>query len=155
MTIEIPGYKSLELKYLVLDYNGTIAVDGSIPQPVRDRICALARELEIYVLTADTHGTAEEMCADLPVKILTFPNDSAMQEKYRILQGLDADACVAMGNGRNDLLLCRSAALSVAVIGAEGTYGRILLESDICVTSIEDGLDLLLKPKRLIASLRG
>lgn len=155
MTIEIPGYKSLELKYLVLDYNGTIAVDGAIPQSVQERIRTLSEDFTIYVLTADTHGTAEEMCADLPVKILTFPNDSAMQEKYQILQGLDADACVAMGNGRNDLLLCRSAALSIAVIGPEGTYGRILLESDICVTSIEDGLDLLLKPKRLIASLRG
>ena len=31
MIIEIPGYKTLGLDYLVLDYNGTIAVDGLIP----------------------------------------------------------------------------------------------------------------------------
>ena len=30
MTIEIPDYKTLELEYLVVDYNGTLAVDGEI-----------------------------------------------------------------------------------------------------------------------------
>ena len=58
-------------------------------------------------------------------------------------------------SGRNDLLMCRDAALSVAVIGPEGAHGRLLSDADVCVTSINDGLDLLLKPKRLIASLRG
>lgn len=28
MRIEIPGYKTMDLKYLILDYNGTIAKDG-------------------------------------------------------------------------------------------------------------------------------
>lgn len=69
--------------------------------------------------------------------------------------GAGGDSCAAMGNGRNDLLMCRDAALSVAVIGPEGAHGRLLSDADVCVTSINDGLDLLLKPKRLIASLRG
>ena len=40
-----------------------------------------------------------------------------MQEKHRILRELGEDSCATMGNGRNDLLMCRDAALSVAVIG--------------------------------------
>ena len=32
---------------------------------------------------------------------------------------------------------------------------KLLAESDICVKTIEDGLDLLLNPKRIIADLRG
>ena len=28
--ISIPGYKHLQLKHLVLDYNGTIALDGRL-----------------------------------------------------------------------------------------------------------------------------
>ncbi|TCS78345.1 hypothetical protein EDD59_112106 [Muricomes intestini] len=31
MKVDIPGYKILNLEYLLLDYNGTIAVDGEIP----------------------------------------------------------------------------------------------------------------------------
>ena len=52
MTIDIPGYRTLHLKNLLLDYNGTIAVDGSIPQDVRQRLCQLSEYFDIYVLTA-------------------------------------------------------------------------------------------------------
>lgn len=155
ITIEIPGYRTLCLQNLLLDYNGTIALDGEIPEPVREQLRRLSEEVDIYVLTADTHGTAAQICADLPVTIRTFPTGSAMQENHRILRELGEDSCAAMGNGRNDLLMCRDAALSVAVIGPEGAHGRLLSDADVCVTSINDGLDLLLKPKRLIASLRG
>lgn len=155
MIIEIPGYKTLNLKYLVLDYNGTIALDGVIPQTVKDKLIALSEQLTIYVLTADTHGTAGQMCEGLPLEIMTFPKGSAMDEKKRIVNELGKEHCIAIGNGRNDVLMCQDAALSVAVLGTEGAYGRLIAQADVCVTSMEDGLDLLLKPKRLIATLRG
>lgn len=155
MRIEIPGYKVLELKYLLLDYNGTIALDGAISETVKKRLEQLSQELEIYVLTADTHGTAKQMCEGLPVKIMTFPSDRAMHEKVRILYELGAERSVAMGNGRNDILMCQAAELSVAIVGQEGACSKLIGETDVSVTSIEDGLDLLLLPKRLIATLRG
>lgn len=155
MRIEIPGYKVLELKYLVLDYNGTIALDGSIPESVKERLYDLAEELDIYVLTADTHGTARKMCEGLPVQVMTFSSDSAMYEKQRILRELGKEQCVAIGNGRNDILMCQEAELSVSIIGTEGACSKLIVETDVCVTAIEDGLDLLLLPKRLIATLRG
>ena len=64
MQIEVPGYKVLNLKYLVLDYNGTIAVDGRMPESIQQRIIVLSKELMIYVLTADTHGTVEDNCRE-------------------------------------------------------------------------------------------
>ena len=59
-----------------------------------------------------------------------------------------------MGNGFNDLLMAEACALSVCVIGREGCCGALLGKSDVVVTSIADGLDLLLKPDRLRATLR-
>lgn len=155
MRIEIPGYKTLELSYLLLDYNGTIAVDGAIPEEVKERLRVLAEEFKIYVLTADTHGTAEQRCEGLPVTIMTFPSANAMDAKLEIARKLGVDKCAALGNGRNDGLMCRACALSVAIIGEEGGYSRLMQDADICVTSIVDGLELLLKPKRLVATLRG
>lgn len=157
MIIEIPGYKTLEIKNLVLDYNGTIALDGEIPRTVKERLCTLASDcgLEIYVLTADTHGTARKMCEGLPLTIMTFPGDSAMYEKQRIIRELGADVSMAVGNGRNDVLMCREAVLSAAVIGEEGAFSGLISETTVTVCSIEDALDLLIKPKRLIATLRG
>ena len=155
MIIEIPGYNILDLKYLVLDYNGTIAEDGAISETVKDRLKELANEFQIYVLTADTHGTAKKMCEGLPLEIMTFPSAQAMQEKLRIVQFLGAEQVVTMGNGRNDILMSQEAKLSIAIIGKEGACSKLIQETDVCVTSIEDGLDLLRCPKRLIATLRG
>lgn len=155
MTITIPGYKELNLDYLVLDYNGTIAVDGTIPQKVKDAITRLSKDLAIYVLTADTHGTAKAMCEGLPLTIMTFPGDAAMESKLKIVRSLGAQSCAAVGNGRNDCLMCKESALSVAVMGEEGACSALIASTDICTGSILDALALLEKPKRLIATLRG
>ncbi len=155
MNISIPGYKDLNLTCLVLDYNGTIALDGVIPDDVKAAITRLSAHLQVYVLTADTHGTAKAMCDGLPLTIMTFPGDSAMHSKLEIVRSLGAEHCVAIGNGRNDCLMCREAALSVAIIGEEGACSALVTSTDICTTSILDALALLEQPKRLIATLRG
>ena len=155
MVIDIPGYKVLDVDTLLLDYNGTIAVDGIIPESVKNRICRLANDFKILVLTADTHGTARKQCEGLPLEVCTFPVGNAADYKEEILNQYGGEHCVCMGNGRNDIKMFKSAALSIAIMGIEGMCGALLKESDICVTSIEDGLDLLLNPKRIIADLRG
>lgn len=155
LQIDIPDYKILDLKYLVLDYNGTIAVDGKIPRGVREQLKALAKDLTVYVLTADTYGSAEEECEGLPVKIRTFPEGNAMAAKDGIVESLGRENCACMGNGRNDQLMCRMAALSIAVMDSEGMCGKLIREVDVCVRSIEEGLELLLNHKRLVATLRG
>ena len=155
MRIEIPGYKSMDLKHLILDYNRTIAKDGIISEGVKERLKKLSGIYEIYVLTADTHGTARKMCEGLPLKIQTFPGNAAAEEKRKIIERLGEKRCIAVGNGRNDLLMCEKAELSVGIIGAEGAYGRLIANVDICTRSIEDALDMLAIPKRVVATLRG
>lgn len=155
MKIEIPGYKTLQLDTLLLDYNGTVAVDGKIPDSVKERLEKLSKEFQIYILTADTHGTAAKQCEQLPVILHTFPVGNAAEYKQEIVDKIGGEHCVCMGNGRNDVLMFEKAALSVAVMDTEGMYAGLLKEADVCVRSIENGLDLLLYPKRLIADLRG
>lgn len=155
MVIEIPGYKILNVDTLLLDYNGTIAIDGMIPNSVKERISKLASDFKIFVLTADTHGTARKQCEGLPLEICTFPVGNAADYKEEILNQCGGVHCVCIGNGRNDIKMFQGAALSIAIMGTEGLCSALLKESDICVTSIEDGLDLLLNPKRIIADLRG
>lgn len=155
MRIEIPGYRELNITSLLLDYNGTIAVDGVIRREVRERIEKLAGQLDIYILTADTHGTARTQCEGLNVTVHTFPVDNAMDNKREILDRIGGEFCACMGNGRNDARMFEAAAFSIGIIDREGAYGRLLQMADLCVHSAEDGLDLLLHPKRLVAGLRG
>lgn len=151
--IQIPGREELTLSHLILDYNGTIALDGQILPGVRERLEALREELAIYVITADTHGTAAAHCADLPVQVLTYPTTEVGK-----IKGAFARSCtggvVSMGNGYNDIDLLESSQLSVCILGTEGCCGRLLSCADVVVTSICDGLDLLLRPSRLRATLR-
>ena len=142
MKLVIPEYKTLELDTIFLDMNGTIAVDGVIPPSVKERLIALSEQFRIYVLTADTHGNAKAQCEGLPVILETFPTGNAKR-------------CVAIGNGRNDEWMLKEAALSIAVMDREGVYGKLLKNADLCVRSMQDGLDLLLYPGRIIAGLRG
>ena len=130
MTIEIPGYKKLDLDYLILDYNGTIARDGLIPNDMRGRLRNLAERFKIYVVTADTHGNAKAECGGLPVEIRTFPSADAAHAKKEIVEKLGAGRCICVGNGRNDVLMCRIAGLSVAVMDMEGMYGGLAAEAD-------------------------
>ena len=155
MVIEIPGYKILNVDTLLLDYNGTIAIDGMISNSVKERISKLASDFKIFVLTADTHGTARKQCEGLPLEVCTFPVGNAADYKEEILNQYWGEHCVCIGNGRNDIKMFQGAALAIAIMGIEGMCSALLKESDICVTSIEDGLDLLLNPKRIIADLRG
>ena len=108
MIIDIPGYKKLQITTLLLDYNGTIAEDGIIRPAVKERLQKLSRELSIYVLTADTHGTARAQCEGLNLKVHTFPVGSAMDAKRAVLDEIGGEVCACMGNGRNDCLLYTS-----------------------------------------------
>jgi len=153
LNIQIPGREELVLNHLILDYNGTIAEDGEIIEGIRPRLGELSKALSIYVITADTHGTAIKKCEGLPLQVLTFPTTQVGDIKAREAQKLGGGV-VTIGNGFNDIQMSDVADLSICVMGREGCCGKLLLHTDVVVTSIEDALDLLLIPGRLRATLR-
>ena len=153
LTINIPGREELNLSHLILDYNGTIAEDGEIIESIRPRLDALAKDLAIYVITADPHGTAAKRCAGLPLTVLTFPTTEVGKIKADEAKKLSGGV-VTIGNGFNDIQMSDAADLSICVMGKEGCCGALLSHCDVVVTSIDDALDLLLKTGRLRATLR-
>lgn len=153
LTIDIPGREPLKLSHLVLDYNGTIAEDGAVIEGIAHRLEALSRDLQICVITADTHGTAARRCEGLPLDVLTFPTVEVGRIKAEQVRSLSGGV-VCIGNGFNDIRMSDEADLSICVIGREGCCGALLSHADVVVTSIHDALDLLLKTSRLRATLR-
>ena len=153
LNIQIPGREELLLHHLVLDYNGTIAEDGEIIEGIRPRLAELAKDLSIYVITADTHGTAAKKCEGLPLQVLTFPTTEVGKIKAEEATKMEGGV-ITIGNGFNDIQMSDAADLSICVIGKEGCCGALLAHTDVVVTSIEDALDLLLKTGRLRATLR-
>ena len=153
LKIEIPGRPSFAVSHLVLDYNGTIALDGTLCEEIEERLQALKGDVEIHVLTADTYGSVHRQCAPLEIDVRTFPRDGASACKKEIVESLEGGS-ICIGNGYNDIAMFDVAELSVAVMGAEGMCAELLSHTDVFVPSIQDALDLFLKPNRLKATLR-
>lgn len=78
---EIPGRNYIEIENVVFDYNGTIAVNGSLIDGVKEKLLELKELLNVYIVTADTYGTVEEKCKGLGVEVITFPTDNAGASK--------------------------------------------------------------------------
>ena len=154
LTIAVPGGQVLQLTHLVLDYNGTIAMDGRLIDRVAERLARLAPDLQIHVLTADTHDTVANESEALPCRLAIIPPDNQDQAKLAYIEQLDPQRVAAIGNGRNDCLMLGRAALGIAIVGGEGASGRALVAADLVCTDIAGALDLLLAPKRLQATLR-
>jgi soluble P-type ATPase len=154
LEIEIPGYGTLKLADLVLDYNGTLARDGELMAGVEDRLNTLSARLTIHVLTADTFGKASSRIAHLPCKLSVLGAGDQAKDKRDYVKRLGSDRTVAIGNGMNDRLMLHEARLGIAVLESEGTAVETLLSADIVATTILNGLDLLLYTKRLVATLR-
>jgi soluble P-type ATPase len=154
LDINIPGAQPLRLSHLVLDYNGTLACDGSILPGVTERLEILAEHLEIHIVTADTFGSVRNQVARLPVELAVIPPEKQAQAKAAYIEKLGLANTVAIGNGRNDALMLQQAALGITVMQTEGAAIQALLAADVVTPGIVDALDLLLHPDRLKATLR-
>jgi soluble P-type ATPase len=152
--IDIPGLRLLEINHLVLDYNGTLALDGVLLPGVAEVLIALATHVQVHVLTADTFGHAKAQLAGVPAKLSIAPLHGQTDWKQQFVVALGADAVVAIGNGRNDSKMLAAAAVGIALIQREGAAAVTVTSADVLCTSIFDALALLQNPKRLIATLR-
>jgi P-type E1-E2 ATPase len=152
--IDVPHYKRLVLRHVVLDYNGTLAKDGKLKKKAKKLLRLLTENYRVHVITADTFGSVQAQLEgfDVTVKVLHSADHSA--EKADYAKALSAASCAAVGNGNNDAEMLRDAELGIALMGDEGCSTRTLLNSDIVCKSIGDALELLLNEKRLIATLR-
>ena len=152
--IDIPGWGNIDIENLVLDLNGTIATDGRISSEVKEKINSLSDKVNIYILTADTQGTAREESSDMGAELLKVSEEDSTEVKLRVVASLDPMRTVVIGNGSNDHLILKEAALGIAVLGSEGISASAMKNADVIVKNISDALDLFLKPKRLVATLR-
>ena len=152
--IDIPGFASLRLNYLVSDYNGTLALDGHLLPGVGTALRELAASLQIHVITADTFGIAAEELAGLPVQLTITPPQDQAAAKLEFVKRLGADSVVAICKGRNDRLMLEAAAVGIALVQREGVATETLASADLLSASVLDAIELLRHPLRLRASLR-
>jgi P-type E1-E2 ATPase len=152
--VDIPGYRKFRFQHLVLDVNGTIAKDGQLIEGTKELLAELRAQLEVHMITADTHGQQEAINQQLNLTAVRIPVQKQAEAKLDYIEKLGTETVVAVGNGANDAAMLEHAALGIAILGPEGAAGMTFQKADVVVSDIRSALELLLYPKRLIATLR-
>jgi len=154
MKIAIPNYKELEIDKIVFDINGTLASDGELIEGVEEGINRLAEEFDIYIVTADTFGTASEIIKKVDAELVLDEKDEGAAFKGDYVDSLGSSSVVAVGNGNNDLEMIKKAELGIAVLGPEGASAETMQNADLVIRDINDLFEILTTPNKLKASLR-
>jgi soluble P-type ATPase len=154
LSIQIPGFGDLTLEHLVLDYNGTLAVDGVLLPGVKEALNVISEKLTVHVVTADTFGLAAKGLAGVHCQLTVLEKGQQDRAKADFVHRLGTDRTVSIGNGRNDALMLSASSLGIAVILAEGASAVSLNAADIVCSDIVCALELLTHPLRLTATLR-
>lgn len=154
ITFNIPGLGDYNLAHLVMDVNGTLAVDGQLIDGVAARIASLRDQLTIHLLTADTHGRQAYIDQQLDLTAIRIKPGGESLQKADYVRKLGNDQVAAIGQGANDAEMLASAQLGICVMSAEGVARETLLASDLVAPTILSALELLEKPMRIVASLR-
>lgn len=144
----------MTIEHLVMDVNGTLAVDGALIEGVSKRIGALRDRVEIHLLTADTHGRQAVIDHLLNLEATRIQAGREAEQKAEYVRSLGANRVAAIGQGANDAFMLREAALGICVMSVEGLATETLNAADLLMPDTLSALDLFDKPLRLIASLR-
>ncbi|MBU0632475.1 haloacid dehalogenase [bacterium] len=152
--IEIPNFKNIEIYNIVCDYNGTIAKDGKVLPQIKALFQELSKHYRVFVITADTFGSVKSQLEGFGADIKILSSSDHTKEKADFVQELQAENSIAIGNGNNDALMLKNAAIGIAVLGDEGCAKETLMSADIICKDSIDALELILRPKRLVATLR-
>jgi len=150
----LPGQRIIEIEHLVCDVNGTLAVDGKLVEGVLPALAELRDRLQIHLITADTHGQQALIDQQLGLKAVRIQRGQEAEQKAAYVQSLDAEKVLAIGQGANDALMLKAAAIGICILSPEGLAVPALLNADLMAPDILTALEMIKKPLRLIASLR-
>ena len=153
ISIQRPGMESLDIHFILIDFEGTLAMDGRVHPKAKDKVNLLSKRATIYILTKSNREKVEETLKKMKVKILYVTEGDSSQQKLDVLQRLGPHQTAVIGNGLDDVRIMEQAGLGMCVIGKEGSSAEAMAKADLVVTHVLDALDFLLKPLRQRATL--
>jgi soluble P-type ATPase len=153
ISIERPGQSNLEIEFILVDFEGTLASDRRVHPKAKDKINLVSKRTKIYVLTKEEKERVEEALRKVKAEIIYLTEGESSQKKLDLLRQLGATRTVAIGNGVDDVPMIEEAGLGVCVLGKEGISSEAMKKADVVFMNILDALDFLLKPLRQKATL--
>jgi len=155
LLLNIPGREKIRITSVILDFNGTIAVDGKLIDGVAEMINKLSTSLNFFVVTADTYNSVEKELVGVNCKVINLSNSQKFTSKLEVLTSLGKEQTLCIGNGFNDRIVLKESVLGISVLQEEGLSTAALVASDFVCKSIIDVFSCIENPDRIKATLRG
>jgi len=152
--VNIHGREEIKITQVILDFNGTIAIDGKLVNGVADEINRLANSLDFYVVTADTYGTVAKELIGVNCQIINLSNSEEFRDKLDVLIKLGKNETLCVGNGFNDRIVLKESVLGISILQEEGLNVDALIASDFVCKSIIDVFSCIENPDRIKATMR-
>ena len=153
ITLQRPGQAALEIDFILIDFEGTLASDRRVHPKAKDKINLLSKRAKIYILTKEKKEHVEEVLKKVKAEIIYLTEGESSQKKLDLLRQLGPTRTVAVGNGVDDVPMIEEAGFGICVLGKEGTFSEAMKKADVVLMNILDAFDFLLKPLRQKATL--
>ena len=153
INIQRPGQADLQIEFILIDFEGTLASDRRVHPKAKDKINLLSKRTKIYILAGEEKERVGEVLRKIKAEIIHFAEGEFSRNKLDLLRQLGAAKTVAVGNGIDDGPMMEEAGFGLCVIGKEGASSDAVKNADVVFTDILDALDFLLKPLRQRATL--
>ena len=153
ITIQRPDQDNFEIDFILIDFEGTLALDRRVHPKAKDKINLLSKRTKIYILTKEEKECVEEALKKVKSELIYLSEENSSQQKLDWLHQLGATRTVAIGNGIDDISMIEEAGLGICVLSKEGTSSEAMKKADVVFMNILDALDFLLKPFRQKATL--
>jgi len=172
ISIERPGQGNLEIEFVLLDFDGTLANDRRVHPKAKDKINLLSKRTKIYIFVNPPISPfdkidpsappfnkggkggillkelIEERLRKVKAEIVYLPEGDSSRRKLDLLRQLGPTRCVAIGNGVDDAAMIHEAGIGICIISKEGSSAEAMKNADLVFADILDALDFLLKPLR-------
>jgi soluble P-type ATPase len=153
IAIQRPGQAPLEIDFILIDFEGTLASDRRVHPKAKDKVNLLARRAKVHVLTIGEKAVAEEALKRVKADLFCAAAGESSGRKLELLRQLGPLRTAVIGNGVDDVPMMGEAGLALCVISKEGTSVEAMKKAHLVVSNVLDALDFLLKPLRQEATL--
>lgn len=144
--------KTYDLRYILLDLNGTLTVQWKIQTGTKTRIQKLQKLwYEIHILSWNQRWNGESIAHEIGIWFFATHDET---EKESITKKFPKEHTVAIGNARIDNGMFKNAILRIGTLQKEWIHTGILPHIDILMLDINDAFDILLDADTLSSTMK-
>ncbi len=85
--LQRPGRNPLEIEFILLNFEGTLATDRRIHPKAKDKLNLLSKRTNIFILTRGNKEVVSEVLKKVNAEVIYFKEAEASEKKLELFDG--------------------------------------------------------------------